>query len=53
MTDELSAVANLLYEMGAWNEAAGEYRYVLSRRPWLTAVSARLQEIAAQLEKFT
>ncbi len=47
------ALADLLYETGVWSEAADSYRYVLRKRPWLTAVSARLNEMSRQLEKFT
>ena len=47
------ALADLLYETGAWSEAVDSYRAVLHKRPWLTAVARRIEEIAHELEKFT
>ena len=40
-------LADLLYGTGLWNEAAEGYRHVLSKHPWLTAVSVRLGEIVS------
>lgn len=47
------ALADLLYETGAWSEAMDSYRAVLHKRPWLTAVAQRVEEMARELEKFT
>lgn len=47
------ALADLLYQTGAWGEAIDSYRAVLHKRPWLTAVALRVEEIARELEKFT
>ena len=47
------ALADILYETGAWCEAIESYRAVLHKRPWLTAVAQRIEEIARELEKFT
>jgi len=39
-------LADLLYATGAWTEAMDHYGQVLRKRPWLAAVSARLERIA-------
>lgn len=46
-------LADLLYVTGAWSEAIELYRAVLVKRPWLTAVAARIEAMARELENFT
>jgi RNA polymerase sigma-70 factor (ECF subfamily) len=39
------ALGDLLYQTGAWQEAAACYRIVLAKRPWMREVAARLEQI--------
>ena len=47
------ALADLLYETGAWSEAIELYRAVLHKRPWLETVARRIEQITDELAKFT
>lgn len=44
------ALADLLYQTGGWEEAVEEYRHVLQKRPWLTAISIRLGGILTLMD---